>query len=105
MTSRSCARCGPSTTTTARSCTFHTGRKITDPSEPALGAWVSYGLGSANSNLPEFIVLGEPSADCCGRSYTFGPAYLGPRHSGVRLNVDPKNPLPLCAVARGRHGG
>jgi hypothetical protein len=81
--------------------TFHTGRKITDPSEPALGAWVSYGLGSEKSNLPEFIVLGEPSADCCGRSYTFGPAYLGPRHAGVRLNVDPKNPMSYVNLPDG----
>jgi hypothetical protein len=81
--------------------TFHTGRKITDPSEPALGAWVSYGLGSGNANLPEFMVLGEPSADCCGRSYTFGPAYLGPHHAGVRLNVDPVNPLSYMQLPKG----
>lgn len=79
--------------------TFHTGRKITDPSEPAVGAWVNYGLGSLNANLPEFIVIGEPSAGCCGRSFTFGPAYLGPEYGGVRLNVDAKNPLSYVRSA------
>ena len=73
--------------------TFHTGRKIADTGHPSIGSWVSYGLGTMNANLPEFVVLGEPSADCCGRSFTFGSAYLGPENGGVRLNVDPKNPL------------
>ena len=27
------------------------------PGRPALGAWVSYGLGSMNANLPSFVVL------------------------------------------------
>jgi hypothetical protein len=73
--------------------TFHTGRKIGDTGHPTVGAWASYGLGTLNANLPEFVVLGEPSADCCGRSFTYGSAYLGPEYGGVRLKVDPKNPL------------
>lgn len=79
--------------------TFHTGRKITDPSQPAIGAWVNYGLGSLNANLPEYIVIGEPSAGCCGGSFTHSPAYLGPEFGGVRLNVDAKNPLSYVRPA------
>lgn len=79
--------------------TFHTGRKIGDTGHPTVGAWASYGLGSLNANLPEFVVLGEPSADCCGRSFTFGSAYLGPEHGGVRLKVDAKNPLSFVHPA------
>ena len=33
----------------------HTGSEI--PGRPTFGAWVSYGLGSLNDNLPTFIVL------------------------------------------------
>ena len=73
--------------------TFHTGRKIGDTGHPTVGAWASYGLGTLNANLPEFVVLGEPSADCCGRSFTYGSAYLGPEYGGVRLKVDAKDPL------------
>lgn len=79
--------------------TFHTGRKIGDTGHPTIGSWVSYGLGTLNASLPEFVVLGEPSADCCGRSFTFGSAYLGPEHGGVRLNVDPRNPLSYVQAA------
>lgn len=79
--------------------TFHTGRKIGDTGHPTIGSWVSYGLGTLNDNLPQFVVLGEPSADCCGRSFTYGSAYLGPQYGGVRLNVDPKNPLAYVRPA------
>ena len=39
--------------------TFHTGRKITEGAFPTIGSWASYGLGSVNENLPEFVVLGK----------------------------------------------
>ena len=34
---------------------FQTGNQ--QPGRPSFGAWTSYGLGSANSNLPTFVVL------------------------------------------------
>ena len=34
--------------------------KIT-PGRPTLGAWVTYGLGSANQNLPAYVVLDDPN--------------------------------------------
>jgi hypothetical protein len=76
---------------------FHTGRHMLDGTFPTIGSWVSYGLGSVNDNLPRFVVLGTPLADCCGGETSFGGNYLGPQHSGVRLNVDPKNPLPFAS--------
>ncbi len=79
--------------------TYHTGRKITEGAFPTVGSWVSYGLGSANQNLPHYVVLGNPSADCCGAAWTHGAAYLGPEHAGVRLKVDQKNPLPFVRSA------
>jgi hypothetical protein len=52
-----------------------------------------------NQNLPEYVVLGVPTGDCCGGAFTHGAAYLGPEYSGVRLKVDPKNPLPFINPA------
>src|SRR5213596_190848 len=75
---------------------FHTGRHIFDGIFPSIGSWVHYGLGSLNDNLPQFVVLGEPSSSCCGGTMTFGANYLGPEHSGVQLEVDPDNPLPFA---------
>jgi len=77
--------------------TFQTGRHPREGAFPTLGSWVSYGLGSMNENLPEFVVLGTPTGDCCGGAWTFGAGYLGPQYSGVRLAVDPKKPLPFIA--------
>jgi len=81
--------------------TWQTGRHPRELNHPTLGSWVSYGLGSLNQNLPEYVVLGVPTGDCCGGAFTHAAAYLGPQHAGVRLNVDPKNPMPFIAPADG----
>ncbi len=75
--------------------TWQTGRHPRELEHPTLGAWSCYGLGSLNENLPEYVVLGAPTGDCCGGTFTYGAAYLGPEYGGVRLNTDPKNPLPF----------
>ena len=75
---------------------FHTGRHTLDGFFPTIGSWVHYGLGSLNENLPQFVVLGTPLADCCGGQRGHGANYLGPEHSGVQLKVDPHNPLPFA---------
>lgn len=76
---------------------FHTGRHNLDGVFPTVGSWVHYGLGTLNENLPQFMVMGTPIADCCGGHAAHGSHYLGPEHSGVQLNVDPNNPLPFAA--------
>jgi hypothetical protein len=67
---------------------FHSGRHQNDGSFPTLGAWVHYGLGSLNDNLPQFISLGK-------REYwnKRDGHYLGPVHDAVPLRIDPENPL------------
>jgi Protein of unknown function (DUF1501) len=80
---------------------FHTGRHVREGAHPTVGSWVAYGLGTLNENLPEYVVLGEPTGDCCGGSWTHGAAYLGPEHAGVRLNPDGKEPLPFVAPGAG----
>ncbi len=76
---------------------FHTGRHRLDGFFPTIGSWIHYGLGSLNDNLPQFVVMGTPIADCCGGKEAHGANYLGPEHSGVELAVDPKNPLPFAS--------
>jgi hypothetical protein len=76
---------------------FHTGRHRLDPPQPSIGSWVHYGLGALNENLPQFVVLGGQLADCCGGNYSHWGDYLGPEHAGVKINIDPKNPLPFAS--------
>jgi hypothetical protein len=72
---------------------FHSGRNRLDGSFPTIGSWVHYGLGTLNENLPQFVVMGTPVADCCGGQETHRANYLGPEHDGVPLVADPENPL------------
>jgi len=79
--------------------TFQTGRHVREGAHPTLGSWITYGLGSMNENLPEFVVLGNPTGDCCGGTWTYGASYLGPQYGGVRLTTDPAKPLPYIKPA------
>ncbi len=80
---------------------FHTGRHRVDGFFPSIGSWVTYGLGSLNENLPEFVVLGSPLADCCGGREAHRANYLGPQYDGVPLKVDPKDSMPFLAPDAG----
>ena len=70
---------------------IHTGRHKLDETQPSIGAWAHYGLGSLNENLPRFVVLGGPTRTDTRQS--IDSYYLGPAHAGVPLKLDPKNPL------------
>jgi hypothetical protein len=66
-------------------------------SRPGIGAWVSYGLGTVNRNLPSFIVLAPqmPYAGLQIFNNDFLPAY----HQGVRV-IGAKSQLPISIRAR-----
>ena len=66
-----------------------TGSEI--PGKPSLGAWLSYGLGSMNRNLPDFIVLNSAVWSGDKRNVQalykrlWGTGFLPSRHQGVML--------------------
>jgi hypothetical protein len=74
---------------------FHSGRNMVEGEFPTLGAWVNYGLGSLNENLPRFISIGT-------REYwnKKDGNYLGPAHDAVPLRINPANPLDYAAAER-----
>lgn len=69
---------------------FHSGRHMLDPRVPTIGAWVTYGLGTLNENLPQFINMGPRFFD------KRDGHYLGPAYDAVQLKVDPNNPLDFA---------
>ena len=69
---------------------FHSGRHMLDPRVPTIGAWINYGLGTLNENLPQFIGMGPRYFD---RS---DGHYLGPAYDEVKLKIDPKKPLDFA---------
>lgn len=79
---------------------------------PSIGAWLSYGLGSENSDLPAFVSLisngsGNPN-DQPLYDRLWGSGFLPTRHQGVKFRSagDPVlflfNPAGLDAAARRR---
>ena len=69
---------------------FHSGRHMLDPRVPTLGAWVTWGLGSLNENLPQFISIGPRFFD------RRDGHYLGPAYDAVNMKIDPSNPLDFA---------
>jgi hypothetical protein len=51
---------------------------------PTMGAWVTYGLGSENKNLPGFVVLASGKAGRCG-SACWSSGFLPSVYQGVQL--------------------
>jgi hypothetical protein len=52
---------------------------------PGMGAWLSYGLGTENRNLPSFVVLVSGTAAPDGGASLWGSGFLPTIHQGVQL--------------------
>jgi hypothetical protein len=59
------------------------------PGRPSLGAWLSYGLGSTNENLPSFVVMTSRDKEAsCGQlfyDYYWGSGFLPSKFQGVKF--------------------
>jgi hypothetical protein len=84
---------------------FQTGSQIAG--RPSMGAWVSYGLGSMNDNLPAFVVLvtkGKGDQPLYARLW--GNGFIDSRYQGVKFMAgkDPvfylTNPEGVSAAGR-----
>src|SRR3954463_3265219 len=65
---------------------FQTGSQIAG--RPSMGAWLSYGLGSANENLPTFCVLiSQRPVDQPLYSRLWGNGFLPSVHQGVQFRA------------------
>ena len=79
---------------------MHGGRVF--PDRPTLGAWVLYGLGSENQNLPGYVVLDDPKGLPIGGIRSWQSGWLSPVYQGTRvrsegtpiLNLKPDEDLP-----------
>lgn len=59
------------------------------PGRPTMGAWLNYGLGSANENLPSYCVMTSVTKNTtCGQifyDFYWGSGFLPSRHQGVKF--------------------
>ncbi len=84
---------------------FQTGSQLAG--RPSMGSWLSYGLGSANENLPAFVVLiSKDRIDQPLYARLWGNGFLPSVHQGVQFRAgrDPvlflKNPEGVSAESR-----
>ena len=75
-------------------------------SRPSVGAWVAYGLGTENQNLPAYVVLDDPKGLPVNGISNWQSAWLPPVYQGTRfrsegppvLNLDPRPEWPASLV-------
>jgi hypothetical protein len=51
--------------------------------KPALGAWLSYGLGSLTDSLPSFVVMADPRGGPIAGASNWGAGYMPARYQGT----------------------
>ncbi len=60
---------------------------------PCVGAWLSYGLGTENENLPAFVVLPDPRGLPAGGSINWTSGFLPANHQGVAFRTNSGEPV------------
>src|SRR5690606_27600139 len=63
------------------------------PGFPGMGAWISYGLGSMNNNLPTFVVLPDHRGYASGGPKNWGSAFLPASSQGTAIFPQRENPI------------
>jgi len=63
------------------------------PGFPGMGAWVSYGLGSMNDNLPAFVVLPDHRGYASNGPKNWDAAFLPQQHAGTSIFPGRETPI------------
>jgi len=63
------------------------------PGFPCFGAWVSYGLGAINENLPAFVVLPDARGLPYNQRGNFSAGFLPVTHQGTTIQAHAAEPL------------
>ena len=88
---------------------FQTGSVI--PGRPSMGAWISYGLGTENADLPAFVAMTSNGSAKTGQPLydrLWGAGFLPGRYQGVRFRgqgdpiLDLSDPAGVTRIQRRR---
>ena len=63
------------------------------PGFPGMGAWVSYGLGSLNQDLPTFVVLPDHRGFASNGPKNWGAGFLPAEHQGTIIRPGTGDPI------------
>ena len=94
-TSPSCRRWSRSRTCTARRRSCRTPASCC-PGFPSMGAWISYGLGSLNENLPTFVVLPDSRGFAPNGPANWSAGFLPAAHQGTMVRPAPRTRSSTC---------
>ncbi|MCA9190865.1 MAG: DUF1501 domain-containing protein [Planctomycetales bacterium] len=67
--------------------------------KPSLGAWLSYGLGSINENLPSFVVMTDPRGGPIGSASNWSSGYMPAAFQGTLFRSQGSPLLDLATPA------
>ncbi|MFO0928956.1 MAG: DUF1501 domain-containing protein [Gemmataceae bacterium] len=73
--------------------TFMQATGFVQPGFPSVGAWISYGLGSLNQNLPTFVVLPDSRGFAPNGPANWAAGFLPAAHQGTMVRPGDKNPI------------
>lgn len=62
---------------------LHTGAAIASLTRPSLGAWLMYGLGTENQDLPGYVTINPPPN--FGGAVNYGSAFLPAHYQGTKI--------------------
>jgi hypothetical protein len=63
---------------------LHTGSALASLTRPSMGAWLMYGLGTENQELPGYITINPPAN--FGGAVNYGSAFLPAHFQGTRIS-------------------
>jgi hypothetical protein len=63
------------------------------PGFPAMGAWISYALGSLKENLPAFVVIPDPKGLPYNNQGNFSAGFLPVKHAGTIIRPHLREPI------------
>jgi hypothetical protein len=63
---------------------LHTGAALASLTRPSLGAWLMYGLGTENQDLPGYVTINPPPN--FGGAVNYGSAFLPAHYQGTKIN-------------------
>ncbi len=79
---------------------LHTGTAIASLTRPSMGAWLLYGLGTENQDLPGYVTINPPAN--FGGAINYGSAFLPAHYQGTKINdngylpnLNPATPMAL----------
>ena len=71
---------------------------LAKPGFPCLGAWVTYGLGTVNQNLPAYVVMHGPKPR--GDDGIWAPGFLPKSYQALAVGTSAREPIPHLSRAQ-----